>query len=87
MRQIVFEPDAFQELADWHRINRKICERIFDLIEETARNPFEGRGKPEILKHNFKGFMSRRISDEHRLVYKVTEAEIIIVSCKFHYEK
>jgi toxin YoeB len=87
MRLIVFEPNAFEELAEWQKINRKICEHIFDLLEESARTPFEGRGKPELLKHNFKGFCSRRITDEHRLVYKVTDEAIIVVSCKFHYEK
>lgn len=87
MRLIVFEPHAFEELAEWQKVNHKICERIFSLLEETARNPFEGRGKPELLKHNFKGYLSRQITDEHRLAYKVTDEAIIIVSCKFHYEK
>jgi toxin YoeB len=50
------------------------------------RHPFSGIGKPEPLKHQLKGYWSRRINDEHRLVYKITETEIIIISCKFHYD-
>lgn len=60
-------------------------DRIIKLLEEIQRNPFEGTGKPEPLKFNLKGCWSRRIDDEHRLVYQVTNDEIIIISCKFHY--
>jgi len=56
------------------------------MISETAKNPFDGIGKPEPLKGDFQGYWSRRINDEHRLVYKVTEKEIIIAACKYHYK-
>lgn len=61
--------------------------KIFELIKDVERNPFSGIGKPEPLKHKFKGLWSRRITKEHRLIYKVTAEEIIFVSCRFHYEK
>nr|WP_197083671.1 Txe/YoeB family addiction module toxin [Crocosphaera watsonii] len=59
--------------------------KIVELINDILRQPFSGRGKPEPLKHNLKGYWSRRINDEHRLIYQVTDTEIIIISCKFHY--
>ncbi|MDQ3491396.1 MAG: Txe/YoeB family addiction module toxin, partial [Acidobacteriota bacterium] len=59
--------------------------RLHRLIIETARNPFSGIGKPEPLKGELRGYWSRRINDEHRLVYKVTEEQIIIVGCRLHY--
>ncbi|MCH2245601.1 MAG: Txe/YoeB family addiction module toxin [Crocosphaera sp.] len=59
--------------------------KIVELINDILRQPFSGLGKPEPLKHNLKGYWSRRINDEHRLIYQVTDTEIIIISCKFHY--
>lgn len=66
--------------------NKKMFERIRRLITESAKTPFTGIGKPEPLKRNLKGYWSRRINEEHRLVYRATDEQIIIVSCKFHYE-
>lgn len=86
MRRIVFEKDVLQKLVEWSSINRKIFIRISKLIEETKRTPFDGTGKPEPLKGNLKGKWSRRIDDEHRLVYTVTDDEIIIHSLWGHYE-
>ncbi len=85
MRKIAFLPQAFADFNEWATVDRKIYVRIVRLILEIDRMPFSGIGKPEPLKHNLKGLWSRRINDEHRLVYKVTEEEIIIVSCRFHY--
>lgn len=85
MRIIAFHQEAFEQFSDWARIDRKLYERLNRLIIETAKNPFDGIGKPEPLKADLKGFWSRRINDEHRLVYKVTDAQIIIVACKYHY--
>ncbi len=85
MRIVSFHADAFEQFNDWAKIDRKLFERIQRLITETARNPFDGIGKPEPLKADLKGFWSRRISDEHRLVYKVTDEQIFIISCKYHY--
>jgi toxin YoeB len=85
MRLISFTPDAFEQFCDWRDTDKKIQNKIIKLIEDVHRNPFEGLGKPEPLKHNFKGFWSRRINDEHRLVYEVTNEQICIVGCKYHY--
>jgi toxin YoeB len=85
MRRIVFEQSAFQDFVEWATINEKIHQRIIDLIFDTLRQPFSGIGKPEPLKHELRGYWSRRIDQEHRLVYKVTDEAIIIVACKHHY--
>ena len=86
MRQIKFEAVALQELEDWITTKPKTAAKIISLLREISKTPFEGKGKPEPLKHHLKGFWSRRISDEHRLIYEVTEASINILSCKGHYE-
>jgi toxin YoeB len=85
MKQIVFEANAFQDFVEWADINNKIHQRIVDLIKDILRQPFSGIGKPEPLKHKLQGYWSRRINKEHRLVYKVTNTAIIIISCKYHY--
>lgn len=85
MRVITFTPDAFAQFNEWRDENRKIQDRIIDLIKDIQRNPFDGIGKSEPLKHNYKGFWSRRINDEHRLIYKVTDDHVYIVGCKYHY--
>jgi len=84
-RQIVFSDEAFEVLAQWNKDNKKIQQKIIELILDIQRNPFEGIGKPEPLKH-LKGHWSRRITDVHRLIYKVLEDSIVIVSCKARYE-
>lgn len=86
MRKIAFEETAFQDFAQWATLDKKLYQRIVGLITDVLRNPFEGIGKPEPLKYELKGYWSRRINDEHRLVYKVTDDSIIIVACKYHYE-
>lgn len=85
MRIIAFHQEAFEQYSEWAKIDKKLFERLHRLITETAKNPFDGIGKPEPLKANLKGYWSRRINDEHRLVYKVTEDQIIVVACKYHY--
>ena len=86
MRKILFEGQAFEEYSDWAIENPPVFKRLRQLIRETKREPFKGLGKPEPLKHQMKGSWSRRITDEHRLVYQVTDEVIYIVSCKSHYE-
>jgi toxin YoeB len=85
-RKIVFESSAFTDFNDWGRLDKKIQRKIIELIKDIDRNPFQGLGKPEALKHDLSGYWSRRINKEHRLVYKVTNDEIIILSCKYHYD-
>jgi toxin YoeB len=65
--------------------NQKLVFKILELVAEIQKSPFEGKGKPEALKHNLSGYWSRRINEEHRLVYKVTEENIEIFSCSGHY--
>ena len=86
MRTIEFHEKAFKEYQNWIETDRKTALRIGDLIKDILRSPFEGLGKPEALKHQFKGYWSRRIDHEHRLIYKVTEDSIIIFSCYSHYQ-
>ena len=85
MRTINFTETAFEEYKSWRKENKKIQDKIADLIDDILRHPFEGIGKPEPLKHHLKGYYSRRITEEHRLVYQVTENAINIISCKDHY--
>ncbi len=86
MRLIAFHQTAFDDYNEWAKTDKKLFERIRRLIVETMKTPFDGIGKPEPLKHELKGYWSRRISDEHRLVYKATDEQLIIISCKYHYE-
>ncbi len=76
---------AWEDYVYWTKIDKKIQKRINELIREALRTPFEGKGKPEPLKGNFSGYWSRRITDEHRLVYKVLDQRIHIIQCRFHY--
>jgi toxin YoeB len=87
MRKVSFLEDAIQELNEYKFGQPKLVFKIFDLLVDIDKNPFEGLGKPEPLKGSLQGFWSRRISDEHRLVYKVTDDEIIVFSCKSHYQQ
>lgn len=84
-RKIVFESSAFADFNDWVKLDKKIHRKIIGLIKDIDRHPFQGLGKPEALKHDLSGYWSRRINREHRLVYKVTNDEIIILTCKYHY--
>ena len=86
MRNISFTDLAFGHYTNWGRENFKIFERITDLIIEIRREPFKGIGKPEPLKHYTKGAWSRRIDDEHRLIYRFIDDEIQILKCRYHYD-
>ena len=85
MRAVAFHAGAFGDYTDWAKRDPKLFERLTRLIVETLRDQFGGIGKPEPLKHELKGCWSRRINDEHRLVYKVTDESLIILSCRYHY--
>ncbi len=84
-RGLEFDIDAFEDLAWWIGQDRQKALRIVSLIKDVQRDPFKGIGKPEPLKHELKGCWSRRIDQEHRLVYQVTEEKIRILACRFHY--
>jgi toxin YoeB len=82
---VSFEKTAFEDYCAWALDDIKIHVKINALIKETMRDPFHGTGKPEPLKGNWSGHWSRRISKEHRLVYKIQNDQVVIASCKFHY--
>ena len=85
MRSLEFDVAAFEDLAWWVEQERAQALRIIRLIRETQREPFTGLGKPEPLKHELSGCWSRRISQEHRLVYQVQKDKIRILACRYHY--
>ncbi len=87
MRNLEFDPGAFDDFVWWVRRDRKLALRILNLLEDVRRDPFQGIGKPEPLRGNLSGFWSRRIDDEHRIVYQVREKVILIVSSRGHYKK
>ncbi len=83
---ISFRDRAWEDYLHWQQTDKQILKRINSLIKDIQRNPFDGIGKPEPLKHQFAGFWSRRINDEHRLVYTFIEDDLIIVQCRYHYD-
>ena len=80
-----FDDSAWEQYLYWQDNDKKMLKRINSLIKDIKRNPIDGIGNPEPLKHNWSGFWSRRIDHEHRLVYQVNEDAIIIVQCRYHY--
>ena len=85
MRSLIFDKLALEDLEWWVREGKKTALRIIKLIQSLPDNPFKGIGKPEALKHDLSGCWSRRIDEEHRLVYQVKEDFIRILACKYHY--
>ncbi|MFI0937674.1 Txe/YoeB family addiction module toxin [Streptomyces sp. NPDC021020] len=84
--KIVFASRAWEDYLWWQQQDRRVLKRINTLVADIARNGNEGIGKPEPLKHGFQGYWSRRITDEHRLIYKVTDDSVLIAQCRYHYE-
>jgi len=82
---LAWAENAWEDYLYWQQTDKKILKRINTLIKDVKRQPFEGLGDPEPLKHNWSGYLSRRIDREHRLVYKVTDAAVIIAQCRYHY--
>ncbi|MEQ1601018.1 MAG: Txe/YoeB family addiction module toxin [Methylophilaceae bacterium] len=85
-RLLTFTPAAWGDYLYWQGQDKKTLKRINSLINEAARSPFDGIGKPEALRGDLSGAWSRRIDDVNRLVYEVTESELLIIACRFHYE-
>ena len=83
--KIVFADQGWDDFTYWVNHDRKIAKRIIRLIKEIDRDPFDGIGKPEPLKHDMTGFWSRRITDEHRLVYSVENNQVLIAQARYHY--
>ncbi|WP_417603477.1 Txe/YoeB family addiction module toxin [Owenweeksia hongkongensis] len=85
--KLCFVDESWEDYLYWQKIDKKMVSRINRLIKEISRTPYEGIGKPEPLKFKYRGFWSRRIDDEHRIIYRVTDDnEIWIVKCRFHYD-
>ncbi|MEI6514879.1 MAG: Txe/YoeB family addiction module toxin [bacterium] len=83
--KIVFSSQAWEDYLHWQQTDRKLLKRINELIKEVVRTPFEGTGKPEPLRHALGGYWSRRINDEHRLIYKVEGDSVLIAQARYHY--
>ncbi|CDH26873.1 Txe/YoeB family addiction module toxin [Xenorhabdus bovienii] len=83
--KITFSDSAWEDYLYWQQTDKAILKRINQLIKDISRQPFEGIGKPEPLKHNLSGFWSRRITEEHRLIYAIEEDQIMIAACRYHY--
>ena len=81
--KLIFADEAWEDYPYWQ--DKRMLERINKLIRETQREPFSGVGKPEALKHALSGFWSRRITDEHRMVYRVEDDDLVIAQLRFHY--
>ena len=83
--KLIFSDHAWEDYLYWQKTDKKILRRINLLIREIKRSPFEGIGKPESLKHALSGYGSRRINEEHRIIYKVTADAILIAQLRYHY--
>lgn len=83
--EIRFSDRAWEDYLYWQQSDKAILKRINTLLKDIQRTPFEGIGKPEPLRHNFSGFWSRRIDEQHRLVYAVEKDCILIAQCRYHY--
>ena len=84
--KLCFVEESWEDYLYWQKIDKKMLSRINKIIKDIIRNPTDGLGKPEPLRHKYRGYWSRRIDSEHRLIYRVTEDEIWIVKCRFHYD-
>ena len=85
-REAVFQPEFREDLSYWVETDRRTALRIIKLVEAVMRDPFQGIGKPEPLKYDLAGLWSRRIDREHRLVYQVEGSDLLIYSCRYHYD-
>ncbi|EAA3518969.1 Txe/YoeB family addiction module toxin [Escherichia coli] len=83
--KLIWSEESWDDYLYWQETDKRIVKKINELIKDTRRTPFEGKGKSEPLKHNLSGFWSRRITEEHRLVYAVTDDSLLIAACRYHY--
>ena len=84
--KFVFTELSWEDYLYWQKNDKQKLKRINELLRDISRNPYDGIGKPEALKFNYAGFWSRRIDEEHRLIYRVVDDEIKIVKCRYHYD-
>lgn len=83
--KLIFSERAWEDYLYWQETDRRLVARIHQLLREIQREPFRGIGKPEPLRHAFQGYWSRRINDEHRIVYKVRDDSLLIAQLRYHY--
>ncbi|OZT76157.1 Txe/YoeB family addiction module toxin [Vreelandella boliviensis] len=83
--KLLFAENAWEDYQYWQKTDKRVLNRINKLFKETKREPFEGVGKPEPLKHSLTSYWSRRINEEHRMVYKVTDNALLIAQLRYHY--
>ena len=83
--KIIFSEHAWEDYQYWVETDRQMLKRVNRLIQEIVREPFSGVGKPEALKHGLAGYWSRRINDEHRIVYRMSEDAVLIAQVRYHY--
>ncbi|HEY0930734.1 MAG TPA: Txe/YoeB family addiction module toxin [Gemmatimonas sp.] len=81
----MFSEQAWDDYLHWQETDRKVVQRINDLIKEIGRTPYSGKGKPEPLKHALSGYWSRRVNEEHRIVYKIVDGALLIAQLRYHY--
>ena len=84
--KFVFVEESWEDYLYWQKTDKKMLSKINDLLKDISLNPFSGIGIPEPLKHKYKGFWSRRIDAEHRLIYRINDDEVQIAKCRFHYD-
>lgn len=84
--ELVWQTNAWEDYCYWQKQDKKILERVNELIKDCLRPPFKGIGKPEPLKGNYAGCCSRRITQEHRLIYKINARRLHILQCRYHYD-
>ena len=84
--RLIFVDESWEDYLYWQKTDKKVLRKINELIRDISRTPFSGIGKPEPLKHKYRGFWSRRITDEHRIIYQVKNDQILIAKCRFHYD-
>jgi len=84
--KLIFVDESWEDYLYWQKTDRTILDRINNLVKDISRNPYTGLGKPEPLKYKYQGYWSRRITEEHRLIYSVANDEIHIAKCRFHYD-
>ena len=84
--KIIWNDKAWEEYVEWQTIDRKVVKKINELIKDIQKNGNEGIGKPELLQHELSGYWSRRITEKHRLIYFITENQLVIIACSGHYK-
>ena len=84
--ELLWQTNAWEDYCYWQKQDKKILERVNELIKDCLRSPYKGIGKPEPLKGNYAGCWSRRITQEHRLIFKINERRLHILQCRYHYD-